>query len=241
MRIKSSVRFSKESDGPQLYFEHSIDSANETYFFSFTYPYTFTMLQNELGAYDMAHSNDFSVPGSLFYQRELLTESLDKRRIDLITISSVDGCGDVQAATGGGGGGSSDSASSNGSSSKASKASSSSQQPQSRSSSSEDLYAPLFSGLFPETNKPECRPPNFPKKEVVFISARVHPGEVPAQHTFKGILDLLMDPNDLRAEELRARYVFKLIPMLNPDGTLCYAMHCCADVMGCTPTQSNII
>jgi hypothetical protein len=41
---------------------------------------------------------------------------------------------------------------------------------------------------------------------------------VPAQHAFKGILNLLMDKDDMRARELRARYVFKLIPLLNPDG-----------------------
>ena len=43
---------------------------------------------------------------------------------------------------------------------------------------------PALSGLFP--NYPRCpRPPTFPEKEIIFISARVHPGEVPAQYTFK--------------------------------------------------------
>lgn len=59
---------------------------------------------------------------------------------------------------------------------------------------------------------------NFPNKEIIWISARVHPGEVPAQHTMKGILDFLMHPTDNRAKELRRRYVFKIVPMINPDG-----------------------
>ena len=42
--------------------------------------------------------------------------------------------------------------------------------------------------------------------------------QVPAQHTWKGIFNLLIDPNDLQAKELRKRYVFKIIPLLNPDG-----------------------
>ena len=84
----------------------------------------------------------------------------------------------------------------------------------------------LLPGLFPEcTATKNARPPTFPGKEIIFVSARVHPGEVPAQHTFKGIYNLLMDPNDLQAIELRKRYVFKMIPMLNPDGKfMSYAM-----------------
>ena len=62
------------------------------------------------------------------------------------------------------------------------------------------------------------RPLLFPDREVIIVSARVHPGEVPAQHTMRGVIDLLMDPNDPRSRALRERFVFKIIPMLNPDG-----------------------
>lgn len=62
------------------------------------------------------------------------------------------------------------------------------------------------------------RPLKFPDRDTIIVSARVHPGEVPAQHTMRGILDLLMDPHDPRSRALRERYVFKVIPMLNPDG-----------------------
>ena len=62
------------------------------------------------------------------------------------------------------------------------------------------------------------RPLIFPGRDVIIVSARVHPGEVPAQHTMKGILDLLMDPHDPRSRALRENFVFKIVPMLNPDG-----------------------
>ena len=76
---------------------------------------------------------------------------------------------------------------------------------------------PRIPQLFPElSGRRICAA--FPSKEVLFISARVHPGEVPASHTMKGIIEFLLDPDDPRATELRLRYVFKIIPMLNPDG-----------------------
>ncbi|GMH79211.1 hypothetical protein TL16_g08069 [Triparma laevis f. inornata] len=54
-------------------------------------------------------------------------------------------------------------------------------------------------------------------KKIVFISSRVHPGETPAQFVWDGILNLLLS-DDCRAVQLRSQYVFKMVPMLNPDG-----------------------
>lgn len=53
----------------------------------------------------------------------------------------------------------------------------------------------------------------------IFLSARVHPGETNASWVMKGTLEYLMS-NHPAAQSLRESYIFKIVPMLNPDGVI---------------------
>ena len=51
------------------------------------------------------------------------------------------------------------------------------------------------------------------------ITSRVHPGETGASFMVKGIIDYLVGPS-LGARILRDNFIFKVVPMLNPDGVI---------------------
>lgn len=57
------------------------------------------------------------------------------------------------------------------------------------------------------------------QKRGIFVSARVHPGETNASWMMKGFLDFLLG-DTFEAKILRDNFVFKVIPMINPDGVI---------------------
>ncbi|CAM9240832.1 unnamed protein product [Chrysoparadoxa australica] len=57
------------------------------------------------------------------------------------------------------------------------------------------------------------------KKRGVVISSRVHPGETNSSWMLKGALDFITGESS-EAKALRSNFVFKIVPMLNPDGVV---------------------
>ena len=105
----------------------------EQVFFAFTYPYGYEKCQEMLAQLDKR----YSAHRSIYYKRELLTRSLEQKRVDLLTITTMPESGIGADST--------------------------------------TELEETIEGLFPE-GRP--RPRSFGDKPVIFISARVHPGEV---------------------------------------------------------------
>ena len=57
------------------------------------------------------------------------------------------------------------------------------------------------------------------ERKAVVIIGRQHPGETVGSYVVKGCMDFLMGNSD-EAKKLREIYLFKIIPMMNPDGVL---------------------
>ncbi|TGZ50862.1 hypothetical protein CRM22_010768 [Opisthorchis felineus] len=117
----------------------------EEYQFCYCYPYTFTRLQ--------AYLNEIDQKAYAHYKREFLGETLQLRRIDLLTITHPKNL----------------------------------QQTSSR------------------------------KQRIIFVTARVHPGETPSSYVCQGFIDFMVSEHPI-AQELRKHLIFKIVPMLNPDG-----------------------
>ena len=78
-------------------------------------------------------------------------------------------------------------------------------------------------GLLPEPGAGKDPPPD-PEREKrykkhIFITARVHPGESQASHMVHGVINFLLSDQP-EAQEIRDKFVVKVIPMLNPDGVI---------------------
>jgi len=56
-------------------------------------------------------------------------------------------------------------------------------------------------------------------KPCIVLSARVHPGETNASWIMKGCIDFLTSADSVAAK-LREEFMFKVIPMMNPDGVI---------------------
>ncbi|XP_065578124.1 cytosolic carboxypeptidase 2-like isoform X2 [Artemia franciscana] len=56
-------------------------------------------------------------------------------------------------------------------------------------------------------------------RPAVVLTARVHPCETPSSWAIKGIIDFLTS-RSAAAKALREKFIFKIIPMLNPDGVI---------------------
>ena len=57
------------------------------------------------------------------------------------------------------------------------------------------------------------------ERKCIIVTSRVHPGESNTSFIIEGFLEFIVS-NEREAKALRETYVFKIIPMLNPDGVI---------------------
>lgn len=124
-----------------LSFAFAFDREEDSYQFALTYPYSYS---RHLGYLD-----NLLVKYS-WVKRELLATSVQKRKVELITITDEKGAQDKI-------------------------------------------------------------------KKVVAVLGRMHPGESPSSFVCQGLVDFLVSAHPI-AQVLREYVVFKIVPMLNPDG-----------------------
>jgi len=142
----------KKTNNPRYYYTHTFtynfEYANDTVYFAYCYPYTYTDLCDDI-------SKIMSDPvKAMFCKRQTLCETLAGNKCEVLTITA-------------------------------------------------------------KTN-----PETLPKRKGIVLTARVHPGESNGSWMMKGVLNFLTSTEEPAAELLRQHFVFKIVPMLNPDGVI---------------------
>ncbi|MFN7881216.1 MAG: M14 family zinc carboxypeptidase, partial [bacterium] len=62
-------------------------------------------------------------------------------------------------------------------------------------------------------------PEDIAVRKAIILTSRVHPGESNASWMMKGCIDFLLSDKE-EACQLRRKFVFKIVPMLCPDGVI---------------------
>lgn len=68
------------------------------------------------------------------------------------------------------------------------------------------------------TNFGSC-PEDIAEREAVILTSRVHPGESNSSFIIEGVINYIIG-DETGANMLRNKFVFKIVPMLNPDGVV---------------------
>lgn len=187
-RVRDRVTFENGEQFSISFTHRFLEFRGSSTYFAFCFPFTYTECQNMLDGIEARFFNvdfDRAPAESIYVHRELLCYSLNKLRVDLVTVTDCNGLQKTE----------------------------------------EERFD---SHLFPNSLRPRCR--RFAGKRVFLLASRVHPGETPGSHVFNGFLRFILRPDDPRARALRRLFVFKLIPLLNPDGV--YAGHYRTDTRG---------
>ena len=177
-------------------------------FFAFAVPYSTADVETKLRSVSDAFESNAELRESVYYHRSTLVKSCDGRAMPLLTISSMKGRLEAEF----------DDLDSGDASDLLSVEAESAADGQHRRHKC--LY-PYSNGgrngrASADGDGPSCK--FVQTKPIIFISARVHPAETMAQWMFDGTLDFLLRLDDPRAAALRERFVFKLVPLVNPDG-----------------------
>ena len=65
----------------------------------------------------------------------------------------------------------------------------------------------------------QSSPESIALRKAIILTGRIHPGETNASYVMNGVIEYLVNDEE-KAELLRNTFVFKIIPMLNPDGVI---------------------